>query len=94
MRQIGEESIYAKAALIPIDDLRKLEALDRTALSAPDKQAVEVLRRAGMLAPIPANLAEHYIYLTEDERRQARQDLSALVLNPPLSEQIIRDRGD
>lgn len=85
-----------KAALVSIKDLARLEALERAAASPlPDReQAIQALQQAGLLQPVSADLINRYVRLTPAEREQTRNRLAQHRFDPPLSEQIIEDRGE
>ena len=67
---------------------------DPTPLTSERDRAIQVLQQAGLLRPVSAELIKKYVYLTPEQRAAARQELAKLRFDPPLSEQIIRDRGD
>jgi prevent-host-death family protein len=85
-----------KAALVSIKDLARLEALERAAASpsADREQAIQALQQAGLLQPVSADLINRYVHLTPEDREQARIRLAQTRFDPPLSEQIIEDRGE
>lgn len=85
-----------KAALVSIEDLARLEALEQAANSSTSErdQAIQALQQAGLLRPMSAELVERYVYLTPAQRAKARAELTRLRFEPPLSEQIIEDRGE
>lgn len=85
-----------KAALISINDLARLEALDRAgATSVPDReQAIQALQQAGLLRQVSADLIDRYARLKPGQRTAIRQQLAERRFDPPLSVQIIRDRGE
>lgn len=85
-----------KAALVSVKDLARLEALERAgASSIPDRdQAIWALQQAGLLRPVSADLIDRYARLEPDQREAARQQLAERRFDPPLSEQIIKDRGE
>jgi prevent-host-death family protein len=86
-----------KAALVSIEDLARLEALERGE-SAPGRserqRALLALERAGMLRPVSPELLASSIFLDEAEREDARVRLAERRYEPSFSEQIIRDRGE
>jgi prevent-host-death family protein len=86
-----------KAVLISVDDLARLEALAQAGASAapaePDR-AVQVLQEAGLLRPVSPELVSRYVHLSSSERETARQELAGRRFEPPLSQQIIQDRGE
>lgn len=65
-------------------------------------RAIQALQQAGLLRPVSAELVKRYVYLTPEQRAKAREELAKLRFDPPqvfsqkkpLSEQIIRDRGE
>lgn len=57
-------------------------------------RAIQVLQQAGLLRPVSTELVKQYVYLTPDQRAAVRQELAKLRFDLPLSEQIIRDRGE
>jgi prevent-host-death family protein len=86
-----------KAALVSVEDLARLEALEGG--GAPPgrggrEQALQTLERAGMLRPISPELLASYVVLDEAEREEARARLAGRRYEPSLSQQIIRDRGE
>jgi prevent-host-death family protein len=85
-----------KAALVSVKDLARLEALERAvASSSPDRdQAIRALQQAGLLRPVSADLVNRYARLEPEQREAIRQELAERRFNPPLSEQIIEDRGE
>ena len=85
-----------KAALVSVKDLARLEALERAvASSSPERdQAIRALQQAGLLRPVSADLVNRYTRLEPDQREAVRQELAERHFNPPLSEQIIEDRGE
>jgi prevent-host-death family protein len=85
-----------KAALVSVKDLARLEALERAvASSSPDRdQAIRALQQAGLLRPVSADLVNRYARLEPEQREAVRQELAERHFNPPLSEQIIEDRGE
>ena len=85
-----------KAALVSVKDLARLEALERAvASSSPDRdQAIRALQQAGLLRPVSADLVNRYARLEPEQREAIRQELAERHFNPPLSEQIIEDRGE
>lgn len=85
-----------KAALISINDLARLEALDRAgATSAPDReQAIQALQQAGLLRQVSPDLIDRYARLKPGQRKAIRQQLAERRFDPPLSVEIIRDRGE
>lgn len=88
-----------KAVLISIDDLARLETLAQAATAgsaaapAEPDQAVQVLQAAGLLRPVSPDLVDRYVHLSAAEREIARQELASRRFDPPLSQQIIQDRG-
>lgn len=85
-----------KAALVSVRDLARLEALERAgASSSPARdQAIQALQQAGLLRPVSADLVSRYARLEPEQREAMRQDLAERHFDPPLSEQIIDDRGE
>ncbi len=85
-----------KAALVSVKDLARLEALESAAAaSSPEReQAVQALQMAGLLAPVGADLASRYTRLASEQREAMRQELAQRRFDPPLSEQIIEERGE
>ncbi len=81
-----------KAVLISVDDLARLEALAAAAPAEPDR-AVQVLQEAGLLRPVSPELVSRYVHLSAAERETARQALAGRCFEPPLSQQIVQDRG-
>ena len=86
-----------KAALVSIEDLARLEALEGGG-TAPGlgqrEQALRALERAGMLRPVSPELLATYVYLDEAEREDVRARLAERRYEPSFSQQIIRDRGE
>ena len=86
-----------KAALVSIEDLARLEALEGGG-AAPGlgrrEQALRTLERAGMLRPVSEELLASYVFLDEVDREDARARLAERRYEPSFSEQIIRDRGE
>jgi prevent-host-death family protein len=86
-----------KAALVSIEDLARLEAMEGAG-SAPRRgereQALFALEQAGMLRPVSPELLATYRRLEEVEREVVRLKLAERRYEPPLSRQIIRDRGE
>lgn len=60
---------------------------------AAAEQAIEALQRAGLLRPISGDLMDRYACLAPGQREAVRQQLAERRFDPPLSEQIIEDRG-
>ena len=85
-----------KAALVSVKDLARLEALERAVASpSPDRdQTIRALQQAGLLRPVSADLVNRYARLEPEQREAVRQELAERHFNPPLSEQIIEDRGE
>ncbi len=86
-----------KAVLVSVDDLARLEALDQAAASPPTAErdrAVQALQQAGLLRPVSPELVSRYVHLSPQEREAVRQELASRRFEPPLSQQIIEDRGD
>lgn len=85
-----------KAALDSIEDLARLEALEQAANSSTSErdQAIQALQQVGLPRPMSAELVERYVYLTPAQRAQAHAELARLRFEPPLSEQIVEDRGE
>ena len=85
-----------KAALVSVKDLARLEALERAGASSyPDRdQAIEALQQAGLLRPVSAELVNRYVRMAPEQRQTMRQDLAERHFDPPLSEQIMDDRGE
>jgi prevent-host-death family protein len=85
-----------KAALVSVKDLARLEALERAvASSSPERdQVIRALQQAGLLRPVSADLVNRYARLEPEQREAVRQELAERHFNPPLSEQIIEDRGE
>jgi len=86
-----------KAVLVSVDDLARLEASDQAATSTPTAErdrAVQALQQAGLLRPISPELVSRYVRLSPQEREVVRQELAKLRFEPPLSQQIIQDRGE
>jgi prevent-host-death family protein len=86
-----------KAALVSIEDLARLEALEGGG-SAPGpgerERALRTLERAGMLRPVSPELLASSVFLDEADREDARARLAERRYEPSFSEQIIRDRGE
>jgi len=86
-----------KAALVSVEDLARLEAMEGSG-SAPGRgereRALLALERAGMLRPVSPELLATYTYLEEAEREDVRMKPAERRYEPPLSQQIIRDRGE
>lgn len=65
-------------------------------------RAIQAIQQAGLLRPVSAELVKRYVYLTPEQRAKVREELAKLRFDPPrvfsvknpLSEQIIRDRGE
>jgi prevent-host-death family protein len=85
-----------KAALVSVKDLARLEALERAvASSSPERdQVIRALQQAGLLRPVSADLVNRYARLEPEQREAVRQKLAERHFNPPLSVQIIEDRGE
>jgi|GEM_PF-4715168 prevent-host-death family protein len=86
-----------KAVLVSVDDLARLEALDQAAASTPTAErdrAVQALQQAGLLRPVSPELVSRYVHLSPQEREAVRQELASRRFEPPLSQQIIEDRGE
>ena len=86
-----------KAVLVSVDDLARLEALDQAAASTPTAErdrAVQALQQAGLLRPVSPELLSRYVHLSPQEREAVRQELASRRFEPPLSQQIIEDRGE
>jgi prevent-host-death family protein len=86
-----------KAVLVSVDDLARLEALDQAAASPPTAErdrAVQALQQAGLLRPVSPELVSRYVRLSPQEREAVRQELASRRFEPPLSQQIIQDRGE
>jgi prevent-host-death family protein len=85
-----------KAALVSIKDLKRLEELDRDSAETPSDRdrAVQALQRAGLLRPVSADLVSRYARMEPMQREAMRRELAERRFEPPLSEQIIADRGE
>jgi prevent-host-death family protein len=85
-----------KAALVSVKDLARLEALERAgASSSPDRdQAIQALQQAGLLRPVSADLVSRYARLEPEQREATRRELAERRFDPPLTRQIIDDRGE
>jgi len=86
-----------KAVLVSVDDLARLEALDQAVTSTPITErdrAVQALQQAGLLRPVSPELVRRYVRLSPQEREVVRQELASKRFEPPLSQQIIQDRGE
>jgi prevent-host-death family protein len=85
-----------KAALVSVKDLARLESLEQAdASSVLDRdQTIRVLKQAGLLRPVSADLVDHHVCLEPDQREAVRQGLANRNFDPPLNEQIIADRGE
>jgi prevent-host-death family protein len=84
-----------KAVLVSVEDLARLEALDQAVALTPTAErdrAVQVLQQAGLLRPVSPELVSRYVRLSPHEREVVRQELASRRFEPPLSQQIIRDR--
>lgn len=85
-----------KAALVSVEDLARLEAMEGAG-PAPRRgareQALLALEQAGLLRPVSPELLAAYTHLEEAEREDVRTKLAERRYEPPLSQQIIRDRG-
>lgn len=84
-----------KAALVSVEDLARLEAMDRAGAepaTGEREHALAALERAGMLRPVSQELAATYVNLDKATREDVRAKLAKRRYDPPLSEQIIRDR--
>jgi hypothetical protein len=80
---------------VSVEDLARLEAMDRagTEPAADEREhALGALERAGMLRPVSPELAATYVNLDEATREDVRAELAKRRYDPPLSQQIIRDR--
>jgi len=62
--------------------------------TAEKELAVQALQQAGLLRPISPELMRRYVRLSPQEREVVRQELAKLRFEPPLSQQIIQDRGE
>ncbi|MCX6032961.1 MAG: hypothetical protein NT169_27200 [Chloroflexi bacterium] len=69
----------------------------RTPAAAPAlaecDRIVQALERAGLIRPLTPDLLDRYTRLAPEERESVRRELAARRFSPPLSEQIIQDRG-
>lgn len=86
-----------KAALVSVEDLARLEAMEGAGSASrrgDREQALLALEQAGLLRPVSPELLATYALLDETEREDARARLAVRRYEPPLSEQIIRDRGE
>ncbi len=85
-----------KAALISVQDLARLEALEQAAGSSSSERdrIVQALEQAGLLRSVSSDLVNRHVRLSPEEREMARQELAAKRFESPLSEQIIQDRGE
>jgi hypothetical protein len=86
-----------KAALVSIKDLARLEAMEGDGAQTrrgEREQALLALEQAGMLRPVSSELLATYTHLEEAERENVRLKLAERRYEPPLSQQIIRDRGE
>jgi prevent-host-death family protein len=85
-----------KAALVSVKDLARLEALERAVPSSSSErdQVIWALQQAGLLRPVSADLVNRYARLEPEQREAVRQELAERHFNPPLSVQIIEDRGE
>ena len=84
-----------KAVLVSVEDLARLEALERPAVAISERdRAIQVLEEAGMIRPLSPELFQKYVHLSPVERERARQELASLRFDPPASEMIIQDRGE
>jgi len=86
-----------KAVLISMEDLARLETLEQEitpSRTAERDRAIQALGHAGLLQPVSDELVNRYVRLAPPERAAARQALAARRFEPPLSEQIIRDRDE
>ena len=55
---------------------------------------IQVLEQAGLLHSVSADLVSRYVRLAPEQREQTRKKLAERQFDPPLSEQIIEDRGE
>lgn len=86
-----------KAVLISMQDLARLETLEQGAAApalAERDRAMQALEQAGLLRPATPALLDRYARLGPAERESVRRELAARRFDLPLSEQIIRDRGE
>jgi prevent-host-death family protein len=85
----------AKAALISMKDLARLEALDRAGAPGTEREyAIQALRQSGLLRSLSPELRQRYLSLEPEQQDETRQALAQRRFEPPLSEQIIEDRGE
>jgi hypothetical protein len=75
----------ARSDMLPRDDASA--ALERD-------QQVDALQQAGLLRSVSADLARRYARLEPGQREAMRDALAGRRFAPPLSEQVIDDRGD
>ncbi|MCX6029311.1 MAG: hypothetical protein NT169_08415 [Chloroflexi bacterium] len=82
---------------VSMSDLARLETSEQAAAAAPAlaerDRAVQALERAGLIRPLTPDRVERYTRLAPEERESVRRELAARRFSPPLSEQIIQDRG-
>jgi len=85
-----------KAALVSVKDLKRLENLDRGITEAPSDRdrAIQAMQEAGLLRSVSAELVSRYACMEPDQREAVRRELAERRFHPPLSEQIIADRGE
>jgi prevent-host-death family protein len=86
-----------KAALVSIEDLARLEALEGGGAASglgERERALRTLERAGMLRPVSPELLASHVFLDEAEREDVRARLAERRYEPSFSQQIIRDRGE
>jgi prevent-host-death family protein len=86
-----------KAALVSIEDLARLEALEggESASGRGERErAFLALEQAEMLRPVSPELLASSVFLDEAEREDARARLAERRFEPSFSQQIIRDRGE
>jgi prevent-host-death family protein len=85
-----------KAALVSVRDLKRLENLDRGITEAPSDRdrAIQAMQQAGLLRSVSADLVSRYAGMEPAQREAVRRELMERRFDPPLSEQIIADRGE
>jgi prevent-host-death family protein len=85
-----------KAALVSVRDLKRLENLDRGITEAPSDRdrAIQAMQQAGLLRSVSADLVSRYAGMEPAQREAVRRKLMERRFDPPLSEQIIADRGE
>ena len=84
-----------EAITVGVSDLARPETLEQAtapALAERDR-AMQALERAGLIRPLALDRLDCYTRLAPEKRESVRRELAARRFSPPLSEQIIQDRG-